>query len=456
MASYILKINRRYIQDFRNTVRDGLLNLNVNSHSNYLRVILDEINRLFKIISGRLASRRDIPKQEDFPDSRSHNDLISNISIDLEKIYTAQEFINSDIQNVANFNSLERTKSVKNLSRVQQKVYSVYIKSKAAASSGTEIIENFEDDFLPEGSRNVEIDAKTLRLETKSRRQDRNNIDTQLVNVFFIDRPNRSLAIYPNNRALSLGSFWSRGPSDYHFILKDDKGRYMNMMKDGAQEDQLGTTQFEAVFTSNVSLRDGEDIRQAIESYLSSIFKINSTFIMMDKTNSLHGSYISDKEDIEINPKFKLVIPFTNPNLTNSILLNFGTNDSDDIPAIDINESFIFDESNRRRRFVVSTSEELEQAASLGEYKLIFEDPFVPSRMELVLYYQGTPWPSLSEYVMASYKFDARRTLGIRTDSGSQLSVAFIKLAYIFVDAESDRISESNRANKVMQLQGVK
>ena len=114
--SYIRRINEKYIKRFRTQVESGISSLVRVSNSTVLKVILDEVNKLFGIMSGKLMSRKEIPKGTDFPDSSVHNELLSDIDTDLEKIYSAQAIIEDDVQNLVNFNSVEREKAIKNLS----------------------------------------------------------------------------------------------------------------------------------------------------------------------------------------------------------------------------------------------------------------------------------------------------------------------------------------------------
>jgi len=114
MGNY-LKINSKYINDFKNNIRTGVLSLVRTSDSTVLKIIIREVNKLFKIMSGKLTTKKQIPKPSDFPDSKLYNSFIDNINIDLDKIYTAQSIIEDDVQNVTNFNSLEREKAIRNL-----------------------------------------------------------------------------------------------------------------------------------------------------------------------------------------------------------------------------------------------------------------------------------------------------------------------------------------------------
>lgn len=462
MIGYFRQINEKYIRDFKNRVRNGVLELVRSTESTILKVILKEINYLFYIMSGRLTSRLDIPKRDEFPESKKYNKFIQDIDIDIEKTYTARDLVSNDVQNVVNFNSLERSKSVQNLANIQEKVYSVYIKSKKGLNGVSIIKEDFKTQLSNTSSKDVEVNIskEQLTLKVSNNTLVRNNINKLKVDCYFIEFPDKRFNIYPNNRNLSLGSFWKKSSSDIHFILKNDKSRYKNMMVDEETGTNIGSTQFEAVYTFEEPF--GLPINTRIEEEMSKYLNLHSSFIMIDRHNSIHGKYISNYDmneninDISLSPQVKLVIPFTGqPPISTSFIADFEPNDSNVIPTIDITESFAFDDNNNKIRFLPIPDNKVNNYDKTGRYQLNFSRPIRPSRIELVLLYGSNPWSELSKYMMSEYIFDKKKTFKLQTNLGT-VETVLTKLAYVFVDSESNTQNERIRANNVMLLKGVK
>jgi len=109
--SHILEINRKYLENFKNNLKSRMSSLIRVSDSEVLKALILEVNRLFNIISGRLASKLDIPKADEFPDSDKFNKFLTDIDIDLDRLFNGHSIVENDIQNVANYNSLEREKN---------------------------------------------------------------------------------------------------------------------------------------------------------------------------------------------------------------------------------------------------------------------------------------------------------------------------------------------------------
>lgn len=461
MAGYYRKINEKYIKQFKNRVRDGVNALVRVTDSMVLRVILKEVNRLFGIMSGRQTSRRDIPTPSDFPDSKTFNKLLDDIDIDIDKVYTAQTLIESDVQNVANFNSLEREKGLKNLARVQRKVYNVYLKSKKNIDGTIIIREDFKNDEVPPESVGVQVNLnkETLTLQVEDTSEVRTAVDNNIVDCFFVDSPSNKYNIYPNNRHLTLGSFWKQERGyDPHWSLKESKTRYKYMMVDGPTASNIGSTQFEAVFTYD----ENGSMRTAVEQELGNYFQLHPSFIQVDRSNSLHGKFSSvfniDTATTQetVNPRVRLSIPFTrNTPLSSSFLVDLEPNDGGVLPSIDFNASSAYDVNNRKVKFQALDTSKVSDYTKTGRYQLNFNEPIIPTRVDLIIYFANSPWAELGEYMMAEYIFEKRKTFQLATNLSTSITTTLVKTAYVFVDAESNVRNEEIRANNVMKLTGV-
>jgi len=460
MNSYVRKINEKYISDFKFRIQSGIAELVRSTDATVLKVILQEVNRLFRIMSGRLVSRLDIPMPDRFPDADKFNSFISDIDIDLDKVFTAQELVSNDVQNVVNFNSLEREKARRNLADAQKKVYNVYIKSKMGLDGATVIREDFRDDRLYAESNGVQINLnkENLTLKVEESFVDRKSVHKDKVDIYFTELPDEGFKLYPNNRNLALGSFWKRGTSDIHFTAKNDEGRYKTYMVDENDGVNVGSTQFEAVYTyeqaSNLSIRD------RVERELGNYLNLHPSFIMIDDAISIRRTYITQKsmEGIEevINPSIKLVVPFKGEApVGTTFIVDLEGNDANVIPTIDVAKSFVYDENNRKVKFQKIPDSKVDEYGKTGRYELVFNEPLRPTRMELICFFNSNAWADITEYMISEYLFEKIKKITLQTNLGN-IETILRKKAYVFVDAESDLLNERRRANDVMQFKGVK
>jgi hypothetical protein len=176
----------------------------------------------------------------------------------------------------------------------------------------------------------------------------------------------------------------------------------------------------------------------------------------------MHGAY-SSTYDIEtsnikesVNPKVKLVIPFKdNSPLSSSFIADFEPNDGGVLPSINIDESFAYDVRNKKVRFQNIIESKIDSYDRTGRYQITFQEPIIPTRIELILSYANSPWPTVKEYMMTEYIFEKRKTFQLETSLGSAITTTLVKVAYVFVDTESVKSNEIIRANNVMKLTGV-
>lgn len=453
-SNYIRKINEKYISNFNDNVRIGLASILRVSDSSYLKVIMQEVNKLFRIISGRMTSKRQIPKPNEFPDVKKFNILLQNIGIDIDKIYAAQNYVEQDLQNVLNFNSLEREKGIQSLSQTQSLVYSAYIRAGKGITGDIILRETFKNDRLPAGSNGVMInlEKESLLLATTSESTDKLAIDKELINIYFSEQPDITYNLYPNNVSLALGSHWAKkNPAESHFILKDTPRVYREGFIDGPVAENAGSVQFEAVATFDYTDDGSTSIRKKVEDKLSKAFNKHHSTIMVDKVNSMQGKYISSNKDITINPNVKLALPFKNAGLSSALLIDLQPNDNEELPSINFNESFIYNISGGRSKFISIPEKKLEEYSKTGRFILTFEDGLiVPARAEITLSYAQNSWTNIS-YYMVLYNYSAAKSFTLEAfDNSGNINATFTKVAYIFVDTESNRNNEETRAMNVM------
>ena len=141
MKNYFYRLNEKYLKNFSKNVLSKFNDVEIKTDIMFLKTILREVNELFKKLGGRAVSKSDIPKEDEYPDSKKFNALLSDIEHDVDKLYTAQGIIDDDVTNLMNFNATQRQKSYENFSNIQQKVLSVYVRNKKEVT-GEFIIEN--------------------------------------------------------------------------------------------------------------------------------------------------------------------------------------------------------------------------------------------------------------------------------------------------------------------------
>lgn len=481
MRNYFYKLNQTYINNFFRNIYSTFSTVNIKTDVNFLMLLFKELNNLFRFIGGKVSNKNNIPKSTDYPDVKKFNTIINEINIDTNKIYTAQKIIESDVNNLLNFDSIQRIKTFENLTSTQQDVYSVYIKNKNTIDS--EYIIPSENPFassdnLSEESKNVTIDQlrKSLTLDYSSftdKSIDISNVDIYFSNVF----PDKK--VYPNNIKLHVGSHW-KIDSDNHFI-SDNRSiieNYKQRMIDSQNNTGIGWCEFEAVKTTideNFIIEPKKiyrlkDIKSGtydtiisnsfvspsevyLKEYIGKLFNKDKEFIFLDIQNSLQGEYISDNSVIIFNsinksnePNYKLVIPFLDSiPLTNEIVIDFEPDNLGYFPVINWEESKIYTTSESfkfNKQYVPNDN---------GEYRCVIDKFIKPKRIELILYYPADymHWTPIDFY-MSRYNYTAQQNYYLEQQNGDKILIVLNKSYDIFVDSEPDQDKEENRALNVL------
>jgi hypothetical protein len=459
MKNYFFKINKKYIEQFFINVREVFDEYDIHTESSFLKSVLRNLNELFKYLGGQISSKDNIPKATDFPESKRFNSLITDINNDFQKLFNAQKFVQSDVTNLLNFNSSQRTKTEENVTSLQQDVYSLFIKSKKGI--GKEILVPSSNPFTSSDnmsieSNNVSIDQNrgilTLFATTKITKP----LDLNKTNIYFFNAiPEKT--IYPNNISMGVGSHWDiPGRASIHFIGNNltDIEDYKELMIDTPDENTgIGWSEFEAVRTvvDNNSLNN-------IKNFIATKFKMSESNIYFDIPNSLQGNHISffhPTEDFSKN-RYKLIVYFTQDiGLTNEIYIDFEPNDNASYPQIDFKLSKVFSNQNGTEQFNTLLEPSTEhEVTNNGEYKCVINNGFiVPTRLELVLEYSGdnTQWVKIP-FKVSRYSYSAQKgyTLKDTTTPSNDISITLRKTYDVFVDSEVDQQKEQSRAIKVL------
>ena len=478
MKNYLYRINQKYIESFFSKIKYLYKNENIHTDSIFLKTILKGINDLFKLIGGQTSTKDNIPKEKDYPDSKKFNKLITNINNDIHKIFTSQQLIESDVNNLLNFNSSQRLKTFENLTSTQQEVYSLYIKNKRYA--GRELLIPASKPFtssdnMSSESTGVSIDQNRGILTLSSDTSYSKPIDINNVKIFFFSSIPEN-TIYPNNISLGIGSHWDiPGRSKAHFVGNNlsDLESYKKMMIDTPNENTgIGWCEFEAVrteintvrkkFGSKTIYRLNEYINSlipddlVIKTYIGRLFNRDAESIYFDIPNSLQGKYLSKGAQITsfTNPQYKLVIPFTsNSVVTNEITIDFEPDDLGYYPKILWKESKIFTNQNGADiAYSLSEPSKTSDITQNGEYKCLIKNGYVkPVRLELILEYgsDALHWVPIG-FNMSHYNYSIQQNYSLQDVNQENILLILDKSYDIFVDSEADLENEKSRALNVL------
>lgn len=493
MKNYFFKINGKYIESFSKNILSRFRNNEIRSNSSLLKSIFIELNELFKHIGGKVSSKEDIQKPTDYPDSSKFNKLILNIDDDLRKLFTAQKLIEDDVNNLLNFNSMQRTKTFENLTSTQQEVYSIYVKNK----KGIIIPSNnpFESsDNKDDGSKDVYIDQTrgVLTLDYKSSTE--KTADIENIDIFFAGKIPQE-PIYPNNKVLGIGHHWKLpGAAEDHFIDSKNKSQvltYKNMMIDYPDNSLgVGWCEFESVvtnintvidfdskrsyrltdnndgtigFTSIISANPYSSIEEKLKNYIGSMYLKDSQLVWLDVNNSLQGKYVNQSVVPIVGigdniAQYKLVIPFhSSTPSTNEIFINFEPDTNGYYPKINWSKSVVYsDQNGSDDSYGLIMPADNKLISENGEYSCMIQGGFIkPSRMELFLEYGSDElhWYPIGFY-MTHYMYNASQTYSLINNDGENIRLILSKTYDIFVDTEADIESEKTRAINVLLARG--
>lgn len=497
MKNYFYNINKKYIDAFSSNVLSRFREEPIRSNVSFMKGLFHEINDLFSRIGGKIASKSDIPKPTEYPDSRKFNRLIKNIAFDIDKIYTAQKLIEDDLNNLVNFNSTQRIRTFENLVATQQRVYSTYVKNKVGIRG--EIRIPAQDPFssadnISDESEGINIDeAKgilTLDHSTKITKPVR--LDS--VRMFFSGaKPNGK--IYPNRDQMGLGSHWkiSGGLTAHHIDDSNDTEaiNYKNMLIDDPNSNYgIGYCEFEGVKTTiapqdviptikkSYRLSDSDEgslyfkvsstlggtkEEDSLRRFIGSAHNKDEELIYLDIPNSLQGKYVNyDSVSNAIftgqKPQYKLVIPFlSDAPFTNQINITVQPNSLGNYPKLNWDQSKVFtniDGSDIPFNILKPLRQHI--IPENGEYVCNIRGGYIkPSRMELIFEYGGddTQWAQIG-FSMAHWQYTVSDNYFLPVGSDQEVALILGKTYDVYVDAEPNEDKEKQRALNVLLARG--
>lgn len=461
MKNIFYNLNKLYIESFINNIKKNYNKTNIHSYSGFLKNLFKELNLFFKLIGGQLSSKNLIPKKNDYPDSVQFNSLISSIHTDLTKLYSAQNLVNNDLNNIMNFNNSQRIKSYENLKSTQQNVYSLYIKNKVNSVGELIIPSNnpftSSDNYSEQNSTVIEQNRSLLTLsydEKIFKPVDINNTQIYFSNVSY------DQTIFPNNLNLHIGCHWKIPKLEAHFV--DDRDTtYKEMMIDNNSNLGIGWCEFEAIRTeigtsdintsSNINSSYKNDILN-LKFFIGQKFNKSPDNILLDINNSLQGRFISYTkfQYPENNPYYKIVIPYTKNNyFTNEFIIDFEPDQLGYYPKINYEKSRVFSNINGSEIGFGFIKDDL--ISDDGVYRFIIpRGCVIPTRLELYVEYTGDyfHWIPISFY-MSQYNYSVNKDYTLYNDT-SEIKLILGKSFDIFVDTEVNEENEKNRALNIL------
>jgi hypothetical protein len=463
MKRYFYKLYKSDITNFQKRVYDRYQSYDKRSVTKFLKAIYDEVNVLFLKIGNRVSEKKDIPKAGEYPDSSSFNKLIYDIEGDLNKLYTANKLIEDDVNNLINFNQIQREKAFADLVSVHQTVYSIYVKSKKDINGGYEVPGGspfFSSTALSKESDNVFIDENRSVLSLNSIKAEKKPIDIKNINIQILsDTSLQDFKLYPSTTSMRIGSHWKKESDDVHFVDIDNvstRENYLGMMIDDPNNPVgVGMCEFECCATQEEYEEPSDNATYSmsdnVKKELARKYNRDSALIYVDALNSMQSIYSSKAIDSSLSniSTFKLIIPFIDAAITNQIKIDFMANTKTNgiYPIVDWDKSKIY--SNSIAYSFVSIEDTSDNSLKVG--KIV--GSIIPTRCELILRYSGaidTIWPRIKFY-MSHYVYVQDYIYDLPQDDNSPLKINVHKEFNIFVDSEANTIKEKARALAVLK-----
>ncbi len=499
--NFLYKIFSKYFEQYKVNVVNKIGSLVRTTDEEVLEVCLDELNSILEIISGRKTSYLDIPQRNKFPSTKEFNVLLSNINIDLDKLFTSNKLLIEDVQNVVNYNSTERTAITKLLSETQGSVYSAYISTRKGINGTTIIKENFisEDstNILSVNSKNVAINPTLKRLSLTSLSAepilDNSAVMNEMVDASHFIAQSKTFNLYPNHEDLAKGSYWKVRGSEHHHTGRYEKryserltvrktntshsrrsrasspAMYMNTGRGGYRGgataiNQTASCQFESVIT----LDRNKDLELKIQKQFANVNSIPDSYIFIDRPISINSKYIADNYYASPDAKIKLKIPFQNAVLSTGCVITLNPNDDYEWPAIIVANSFVRTDvtindiggSNKVGVSVISNATLDDIGATDRKFTVVFDRPIIPTMLELEFVYdRNSGWANVSYYMQEWYT-EITKVIDIKTQieglGNEVLTIEYKRPVHILIDDLGNDSIERHGVKELLALKGVK
>lgn len=458
MNRYILKLNKKFIANFKVDVAAKIAALIINSRSTVLKTIIKETMKLLRIMSGRVTSYSDIPSLNDHPSSISINNLISNFETDLYKLYQTTDYIHNDTQNLLTFNSIERTGIMNDLMVVQDKVQSAQTRLRKDSSTSIIIYETFKSDLLTTLSNNVaiNINSGTLTLKPMSTTIGGdmiNKIDVARVECAFVNEMNPALNPFPAVNQLTEGSkTYIKNDQQYH-----NANRFKSSYKRGLRVESDTTIlscQFESIITS--AYKGSTEMRIKLEKFIANKKGLPPSFIIIDNLYSLSGKYFTGLKSESINSdpinssNIKIMIPFKKSDVVyNNLYFEFLANGNNDLPKINMMESWIYNNDGKKIALVNNQTGTTDNS-NVGKYKVSLIQPSTISFVEINVYYTRNNFYKISQLYLSEYKKDDSKTVTVQTTDGEAMNAPVNDVKYVYIEKDLS-LSDSDARNKAIK-----
>lgn len=142
---------------------DRLRKLRRQTDEEYLKILIDEVNKYFSTLDTTILNTRDLPTTMEGPRSSMHNQLVNNAVQDIDIIHAKQRVAEELITKAVNYMSGERT----GISKSASKLHSRIIGHKLRSASNDRGLIIFTEFFNDEGLTDVQS-SKAIRVDKPS------------------------------------------------------------------------------------------------------------------------------------------------------------------------------------------------------------------------------------------------------------------------------------------------
>jgi len=320
-----------------NNTHDRMSRLRRRTDEDYLRILVDEINKYFATLETTSINSNSLPNRRRGPSSIKHNELLNNSLFDIDLIRTRHRGAEDMLTRAVNFMSSEREGVAKSISKLHSRMLGHKLRSSVNDRGLTVYTEYFNDEGLTDlmASRNFKIDTSRSALSLGIVTQDKdkgNLIDPSGIRItvqfdadqtYANDAPKGVSSTYPlcnqigadeytmaYGKSLSNVDPFGEGSKEPNIInaTADDKNLSLSLQRNVLKTDkiigdltpdeasEISYTEFELVWSdfkenpnsSNFSTTSDEDlfvIEPIIESIVDAGFE--SSNIQVDATKVL-------------------------------------------------------------------------------------------------------------------------------------------------------------------------
>jgi hypothetical protein len=115
-------LNANKARDIIWNTHKRLKNIRIKSDDEYLKILIDEVNKYFAYIESSKINLKDLPKNGDGPSSTKHNDILKSVLDWIDTSRTRHKNAESLITKAINYLSDERIGMTESSSKLHSKI----------------------------------------------------------------------------------------------------------------------------------------------------------------------------------------------------------------------------------------------------------------------------------------------------------------------------------------------